>query len=323
MDRRTFLQFAASAPLALAGSRMARAQDWPQRPIKFIVPFGPGSANDIAARVFAEKLSPIWRQSVLVENRPGGDAIVAISAVVDANDNHMLLFTGSSTFTPHPYVHEKLPYDEKRDLVPVAGVSELSIAIAVPQSLNVDSLAGLVSLVRKEPGKLNWGAISSLDDFVFRGFLKSNGLSMSRVPYRDPISALNDLTEARIDVCLAALALVLPRAQTRKVRAIAVTNQERSPVAPDVPTVIEASYPSLSYAPILGIFGPRATTPATSARIASGLQTAAADPAVVSRLAPTGQVVKYVAPAEFIKSIEQERTKIAAIAKMVDIHPGE
>jgi len=323
MDRRTLLRLAASAPLGLVGSRIAWGQDWPQRPVKFIVPFGPGSANDITARVFAEKLSPTWGQPIVVENRPGGDAIVAISAVVDANDNHILLFSGSSTFTPHPYVHEKLPYDGKRDLVPVAGVSELSIGIAVPQALNVDSLAELVNLARKEPGKLNWGAIASLDDFVFRGFLKSSGLTMSRVPYRDPISALNDLSEARIDVCLAALALVLPRVQTGKVKAIAVTNQERSQVAPDVQTVTEAGYPSLSYAPILGVFGSRAMIPTISAQIASGLQTAAADSAVVSRLAPTGQIVRYVAPTEFIKRIEQERTKIASIAKEVDIHPGE
>ncbi|MGA8819482.1 MAG: tripartite tricarboxylate transporter substrate binding protein [Xanthobacteraceae bacterium] len=323
MDRRTLIRLAASAPIGLVGSRIAWGQDWPQRPIKFIVPFGPGSAGDIAARIFAEKLSPIWGQPVVVENRPGGDAIVAISAVVGANDNHMLLFCGSATFTPHPYVHEKLPYDEKRDLVPVAGVCEVSIGLAVPESLNVDSVADLMSLVRKEPGKLNWGAIASLDDFIFRGFLKSTGLTMSRVPYRDPISALNDLSQARIDVCLAALALVLPRVQTGKVKAIAVTNQERSSVAPNVPTVTEAGYPSLSYGPVQGIFGSRAMTPAISDRIASGLRTAAADPAVVSRLAPTGQVVRYVAPAEFIKAIEQERAKVAAIAKMVDIHPGD
>lgn len=323
MDRRTLIRLAASAPIGLVGSRIAWGQDWPQRPIKFIVPFGPGSAGDIAARIFAEKLSPIWGQPVVVENRPGGDAIVAISAVVGANDNHMLLFCGSATFTPHPYVHEKLPYDEKRDLVPVAGVCEVSIGLAVPESLNVDSVADLMNLVRKEPGKLNWGAIASLDDFIFRGFLKSTGLTMSRVPYRDPISALNDLSQARIDVCLAALALVLPRVQTGKVKAIAVTNQERSSVAPNVPTVTEAGYPSLSYGPVQGIFGSRAMTPAISDRIASGLRTAAADPAVVSRLAPTGQVVRYVAPAEFIKAIEQERAKVAAIAKMVDIHPGD
>jgi len=323
MDRRTLIRLAASAPIGLVGSRIAWGQDWPQRPIKFIVPFGPGSAGDIAARIFAEKLSPIWGQPVVVENRPGGDAIVAISAVVGANDNHMLLFCGSATFTPHPYVHEKLPYDEKRDLVPVAGVCEVSIGLAVPESLNVDSVADLMNLVRKEPGKLNWGAIASLDDFIFRGFLKSTGLTMSRVPYRDPISALNDLSQARIDVCLAALALVLPRVQAGKVKAIAVTNQERSSVAPNVPTVTEAGYPSLSYGPVQGIFGSRAMTPAISDRIASGLRTAAADPAVVSRLAPTGQVVRYVAPAEFIKAIEQERAKVAAIAKMVDIHPGD
>ena len=323
MHRRALLQLATLMPFGLVGPRIAWGDEWPQRPVKFIVPFGPGGANDIAARIFADRLSPIWRQPVVVENRPGGDAVVAISAVVGANDDHVLLFTASAAFTPHPYVHENLSYDAKRDLLPVAGVSELSIGIAVPQSLNVDSLPGLVSSVREQPGKLNWGAISSLDDFVFRGFLKSTGLAMSRVPYRDPISALNDLTESRIDVCLAALALVLPRMQTGKVKAIAVTNRERSPAAPNLPTATEAGYPLLTYGPLLGVFGSRALTPEIRERIASGLQTAAADPAVVNRLAPTGQVVRFVAHSEFIETIEQERAKIAAIAQMVDIHPGE
>ena len=323
MNRRTLLQLASSTPFGFIGPRVAWGNDWPRRPVRFIVPFGPGSANDIAARVFADRLSPVWRQPVVVENRPGGDAIVGILAVVNANDDHVLLFTASASFTPHPYVHEKLPYDGGRDLVPVAGVSKLSIGIAVPQSIGIESLDGLVSRARKEPNKLNWGAISSLDDFVFRGFLKGTGLMMPRVPYRDPVSALNDLSEARIDVCLAALSLVLPRTQTGKVKAIAVTDKERSPAAASLPTVIEAGYPSLSYAPLLGVFGSRALTPAISDRIASGLQTAAADPAIVSRLAPMGQVVRYVAAAEFTETIEQERAKIIAIAKMVDIHPGE
>jgi tripartite-type tricarboxylate transporter receptor subunit TctC len=202
MDRRAFLRLTGLTSVGLLSLDSSRAQNWPQRRVKIIVPIGPGGTSDICARTFADKLSAIWQQPVVVENRPGGDAIVGILAVISANDDYTLLLTGSAVFTPHPYVHAKLPYDAKRDLVPVAGMSELSIGIAVPQSLSVDSLAQLVSMVRKEPGKLNWGAISSMDDFIFSAFLKSEGLIMTRVPYRDPISALNDLSEARIDVCI-------------------------------------------------------------------------------------------------------------------------
>ena len=324
MDRRAFLRLTGLTSIGLLiQSDSSWAQNWPQHPVKIIVPIGPGSTSDICARTFADKLSAIWQQPVVVENRPGGDAIVGIMAMISANDDHTLLLTGSAVFTPHPYVHEKLPYDAKRDIVPVAGICELSGGIAVPQSLNVDTLTQLVSMVRKEPGKLNWGAIASLDDFIFSAFLKSEGLIMTRVPYRDPISALNDLSEARIDVCIAALSGLLPRVQSGKVKVLAIINPRRSPAAPELSTATEAGYSSLTYAPILGIFGSRALTAEARARIAADLKTVTEDSSVVSRLAPIGLEVKFFAPAAFTETIEQERAKIAAIAKMLDIRPAQ
>ena len=205
----------------------------------------------------------------------------------------------------------------------MTGISELSVGIAVPQSLNVDSLTQLVSMVRKEPGKLNWGAIASMGDFIFSAFLKSEGLIMTRVPYRDPISALNDLSEARIDVCIASLSSILPRVRSGKVKALDITNPRRSPAASGLPTATEAGYSSLTYAPILGIFGSRALRVEARARITADLKTATEDSSVVSRLAPTGQEVKFVAPAAFTETIVQERAKVAAIAKMLDTRPTQ
>jgi tripartite-type tricarboxylate transporter receptor subunit TctC len=322
MDRRRFIVLATSGLFGIAAPiSEGWAQAWPQRPVKFIVTLGPGSAADIVARLVADRLSTVWQQPVVVENRPGGDAVVGISAFVGARDDHVLLFAASASFTPHPYVHERLPYDVKRDLVPIAGISEVIVGIAVPQSLNVGSLAELVGIARKEPGKLNWGAITSLDDFVFSGFLKNQGLSMSRVPYRDPVSALNDLSEGRIDVALAALALALPRAQTGKVKLLAVANRQRSPVAPDLPTVAEAGYPSLGYDPILGLFGPSVMTAEVRQKIAADLRTVASDPSLQARLTPTGQIVDFVPPDKFAESVETEREKVSSLAKVLDIHP--
>jgi tripartite-type tricarboxylate transporter receptor subunit TctC len=321
MDRRALLGATVFAVLGLPAG--ARAQAWPQRPVKFILPLGPGSATDTCARLVADRLSPIWRQPVVVENRPGGDGVVAISAFVGANDDHVLLFTASATFTPHPFLRGKLPYDAQRHLISIAGISEISVCVAVAQSLNVDSLPGLETLARQQPGKLNWGAIASIDDFMFSGFLKSAELSMARVPYRDPVSALNDISEGRIEVVLAALTLALPRAQTGKVKVLAVTNRERSPAASDVPTVSEVGYPSLAYAPILGLFGPPAMSRDIRERIAADLQAVAADPTLAARLAPTGQMVRYVPPIEFAAGIDRERAKLTAIAKALNIQPEQ
>jgi tripartite-type tricarboxylate transporter receptor subunit TctC len=320
MDRRTLLETALLASLGVFNPfNSAWAKGWPQRPVKFIVPLGAGSALDITARLVVDRLSKVWGKPVVVENRPGGDSLVAISAFVSARDDHVLLFTGSTTFAPHPFVHDSLPYDAARDVIPIAGISELDVGIAVSASLGANSLAELVQLARQNPGKLNWGAISSLDDFLFSGFLKNAGLSMSRVPYRDPISALNDLSEGRIDLCVAALALSLPRAQTGKVRLIAVTNAQRSAIAPNLPTVAEAGYPSLGENPIMGLFGPSVMTATLREQIATDLKAVAADASVGVRLKPTGQMVHFVPTERFAAIVEGENARVAQIAAKLGI----
>src|SRR3954449_13235307 len=130
----------ALAALLLAGTVTASAQAYPQRPVRFILQFGPGAGVDITARMIADKLSARWGKAVVVENRPGGDGLVAINAFTSANDDHTLLFVPTSAFTAHPYTHEKLPYDSERDLLPIVNVTTIVIALCAPESLNVKSL---------------------------------------------------------------------------------------------------------------------------------------------------------------------------------------
>src|SRR5918992_4675231 len=137
------------------------AQSWPQRTVRFIVPLGPGSATDISARLVAERVQQRWGQPVVIENKPGGDGFLAITAFLAANDDHTLLFAGMGTFTAHPYLHEKLPYN-REDIAPVAGVSNIVVAVAVPESLRVNSLSELVAMARTQPGKLNAAAVPGI-----------------------------------------------------------------------------------------------------------------------------------------------------------------
>src|SRR3954471_18223789 len=118
----------------------AQAQTYPQRTVKFILPFGPASGTDITARLIADRLAARWGKAAIIENRPGGDGLVAINAFVAANDDHTLLWVPVGTFAVHPYEKDKLPYNAERDLVPVAGVSSLFLAITVSNALNVGSL---------------------------------------------------------------------------------------------------------------------------------------------------------------------------------------
>src|SRR5438105_9842443 len=129
--------------LAWPGIAGAAEQDYPTRPVRFIVPFGPAAGADIAARLFADRLTARWGKPVLVENRPGGDGLVAISAFIGTNDDHTLLWSPAGTFAVHPYEHGKLPYDAERDLVPIASVSTIVLAASTPVSLKVATLAEL------------------------------------------------------------------------------------------------------------------------------------------------------------------------------------
>jgi tripartite-type tricarboxylate transporter receptor subunit TctC len=302
----------------ILGAAAVAAESWPQRTVRFIVPLGAGSATDIAARLVAERLAPRWGQSVVIENRPGGDSFPAIAAFLGANDDHTLLFAGMGTFTAHPYLHDKLPYGPQ-DIVPIAGVSHIVVALAVPDTLKISSLAGLVELIRAQPGKLNAAAVPGITDFILSGFLKSAGLTMARVPYRDINQSLSDLAEGRIQVAMVSLAMVQPQVQAGKARLLAVTSRKRVPLAPDVPTVSEAGYPILELEGLVGLYGPKTMAPELRERIAADVRAVAADPAIAARLVATGQVLNATTPADYVAAIEDQRAKVAAIADAIGI----
>lgn len=320
-----FLLLVAIALLGNAqGLTSAPAQTYPSRTVRFIVPFGAASGTDITARLFADRLAARWGKPVLVENRPGGDGLVAITAFVAANDDHTLLFAPVGTFTVHPYEHEKLPYDVERDLLPIAGVSTIILAVSTSASLKVETLGELVELARAQPGKLNAAAANGNADFLLFGFLKSTGLQVAKVPYRDILQAPNDLAEGRIQVLMTSFAVVQPQMQTGKVKVLAVTSRKRAPTAPEVPTVKEAGYPALELESLVGLFGPRDMPSELRDRIAVILgEVAAADPVIATRLAVTGQIVNVHGPAEFAAAIEQQRAKLAEIAKILGIKSAQ
>jgi tripartite-type tricarboxylate transporter receptor subunit TctC len=302
------------------GSAPATAQNWPTRPIKFILTLGPGSGTDIGMRLLADRLTKRWNQPVVIENRPGGDGLVAIGAFLSANDDHILLGTPVSSFTAHPYVVPNLPYKQS-DLVPIARGWNVIIVIAVPVSLPVNSIKELVDMTRAQPGKLNWAGTTGAIDFIYAGFLKKHNLNMARVPYRNPQDASNDLATERIQVVEASLATLRPQLEAGKIKLLAVTNSTRSPSIPNVPTVKEAGYPELTLDGLVGLFGLPATPIALRERIAADVREAANDPLIVDRLTATGQMLNLGSAAEFATAIDMQRATVAAAAKDQGIAP--
>ena len=297
----------------------AAAADWPTRPVRFIVTLGAGSGADIGARLFADRLSQRWGQPVVVENRPGGDGIVAINAFVGAHDDHVLLFSPTASFTAHPFLHDHLPY-KPSDLVPIARVSNTVIAIAVPTGLDVNSLSELVALAHSEPGKLNWAGVTGALDFMFAGWLKQEGLNISKIAYKNPVDAANDLAEGRVQVYEASLAIVRPQLQSGKIKLLAVTNTVRAPSEPDLPTVQQAGYSALTLDGLVGLFGPAGMPLALRQRITGDFR-GVADDTIKDRLNVTGQILNVGGPEEFAASIDDQRSKVAAFAKELGIAP--
>jgi len=298
----------------------SQAQSWPQRPVRFIVGLGPGSAQDIAARLFGDQLSKRWGQPVVIENKPGADGIVAINAFTGAHDPHTLLFAASGTFTAHPTQYAKLPYDPS-DLVPLARVSSTIIAVSVPTALNVNSLDELVALARKEPGKLNLVPTPGTTEITFDNFLKTSGVTMTKIPYSDVTKALADLAENRVQVMVSGIAIVKSQVETGKVKLLAITNLKRAAAVPDLPTGTEAGYPALALDGLIGLFGPKNLPPGTAERIAADVQAVAADPSIGPRLAATGQQLDPGGTAEFAAAVDAQRKSIAATAKALGIQP--
>jgi tripartite-type tricarboxylate transporter receptor subunit TctC len=319
-DRRRLITLVAGLAMAPAlWPAIATAQDWPTRPVKFILTLGPGSGSDISARLLADRLTKKWGQPVVVENRPGGDGIVAINAFVGAQDDHILLYAPSSSFIAHPYQHDNLFY-KPNDLAPIARVSNTVIGISVPITSPAKTLKDVVDEARAKPGQLNWAGLTGALDIIFEGWLKSIGLDVKKVPYRNPVEAGNDLAAGRVQIYESAYAIARPHIEAGKIKMLAVTNTARAAAIPNIPTVAEAGFPALTMDGLVGLFGPPSMPPALRERLAADIRAIMdSDPIIKDRLTLTAQSPHPGRLEEFAKSIEDQRGVLAKAAKDLGI----
>jgi tripartite-type tricarboxylate transporter receptor subunit TctC len=300
----------------------AAAQTWPQRTVRVIVPLPPGTSIDVSARLVAEHLAGRWKQPVVVENIAGADGILAVKEFA-RRDDHTLLYSFAGPITINPVLYEKLPYDPAHDMVPIATTSDNFIVVATSARLKLSSLADLLKHARSNAASFNWAATSGIPYFAFAGFLKSSGVEMTYVPYRDFNPALSDLDEGRIEVASTGLTQVLPHVQAGRATFLALLNRTRTPLAPEVPTAAEAGYPDLAFDGVTGFFGWRDMPSGLRGRIAADVRAAVENPSFRDRLPPLGIVARTSTPAEFAAAIEEQRAKIAAIAAAIGTKPAQ
>ena len=305
--------------LAAASAQAQAQQTWPTAPVKFIVPFGPGAGADITARVLQDKLQAKWGKPVIIDNRPGGDGLVALAAFVGATVPHTLLFAATGSFAVHPYQHEKLPYDADKDTLPIARVTNTILGIGVPSSMGVASLEEMVKRIKAEPGKMNVALVPGITEFVYDGWLDEQKLSMVKVPYRDIVQAGTDVGEGRIQFMMASIAILQPGMQGGRIKLIATNSATRNDISSGVQTVREAGHPSLEFDGLVGLLGPRVMSRELREEIGRAVVAAAREPDVAQRLLATAQAVNPGGPAEFAASMKAQNDQVASIAKRLGI----
>ncbi len=306
-----------------APSAQTSAQAWPQRPVRFVLPFGAGTATDVAARLMSEKLSARWGKPIVIENRPGADGLLAINAFITANDDHVLLYASTASFMAHPYTLEKMPYNLERDFAPIARITDTVLAASVPSSVKANSLKEFVALAKAQPGKLNAAGAAGVPDFTLGYFLKLENLDVTRVPYKDVVQAATDLSGGQIQFLLSSYAVVNAAAESGRIRILAINVRERASFAPNIPSIHEAGYPSLNVETTAGFYGPRGMAQDLRERIAKDVIAVVAEPEITKRLVATGQAVRTGGPAELAETLRQQAAQAATVAKTLGLKAGK
>jgi tripartite-type tricarboxylate transporter receptor subunit TctC len=281
VQRRRFLQIAASAAALPAASRLARAETFPSRPIRLVLPFPPGGVFDIIGRPWADKVSRVLG-TVIVENMPGAGGSLAAASVAHSRPDGYTIFLGSTAIHLTDMILRTHPlFDPMKDLQPVAMVATVCFAIAVNPSVPVQNLTELVAYVKANPGKLSYGSPGAgTMNHLSAEMLKSlTGIKdLPHVPYRGAGPAISDAIGGQIPLIVPSMTnQVLEFHRTGKLRVLAITNPARLPVAPEIPTAVESSVPGLVAQQVLGLFAPAGTPPEVVAQIAQANRTMMTD----------------------------------------------
>ncbi|MBL6454370.1 tripartite tricarboxylate transporter substrate binding protein [Belnapia sp. T6] len=319
MTRRATL---AALPL-LAAPALLRAQAWPARPVRLIVPFTPGGATDAIARLVAERLGAALGQSFVVENRAGAGGNVGAEIAAKAEpDGYTLLAATISVSALAPYLYPKLPFDPVQDFASIGGTAHVANGIFTRPDLPVSSLADLMQLARSKPGALSYGTPGNgTSGHLCAEYLKYQAkLDIQHIPYRGTSPAIADLIGGRLDLCVDNLPTYLPHWREGKLKLLAVTSAGRWFATPDVPTVAEAApLPGFAATAWWGLQAPLRTPEPVLAALEGALLAALAEPATRTRLRELGVEALPLGRAEFDRHIASENAKWGEVIRAAGI----
>jgi tripartite-type tricarboxylate transporter receptor subunit TctC len=313
------------AALLAVAPGVTLAQDFPNKPIKLIVPFPPGGPNDIIARVVGQKMASILGQPVLIDNRGGAGGVLGTDAVAKASpDGYTIAITSAGALAISTSMQEKLPYDSLKDLKPVTLVATVPELLVVATSVPAKTLGELIALAKAKPGQLNFassgpGSMPHLAGELLRISAK---IDIVHVPYRGAAPAVNDLLGQQVQMVFLDLPVLLPQVSAGKVRPIAVGSKVRVSSLKDVPTTAEAGFPDVRAENWYGMVAPAATPPDVVAKLNKAAVEAMKDREVQEKLSSQGATLAGGTPEEFATFIRSEIDKWGSVAKAAGIKPG-
>jgi len=304
----------------LAGvSAFAQAQSFPTRTVTLVVPYAPGGLPDTVARVVGQKLGDKWGQAVVVENKPGGNGVVAAQYLATKPaDGYTMLVTDGSMFSINPFIYKSLPYDPQNDFIFISLTARAPLFLAVHPTLPVSNLTEFVALVKSKPGKLSYGSsgIGSIHHLTFESIKAALGIDLLHVPFKGTGQSVPAVVADQVSAVWSAFPSIAGFVKEGKLKLISVNSGKRSSLAPDVATVAETSIPGFDFAPTIGFSGPAGISPALANKISADVAEVLRDPAFKERLYVLGIDGVGGGPAEYAAQVITDRARFEKAVKL-------
>jgi tripartite-type tricarboxylate transporter receptor subunit TctC len=312
-----------AAALAVASSAaLGQSRDFPNRPVKLIVPFAPGSATDISGRFFGNQLAIVLGQPVIIENRPGADGSIGIMAAKNSPaDGYTHVVAGWTNLTVNPVVMKDLPYDPIKDFKPVSGLTRSMLGLTVSGGSNIKTLDDLVAAAKKSPKLLDFGTFSAGYLLAMEWFANTTGVRFNHVPYKSGATINTDLMGNQIAATVDAMSALGPQVRSGKLRVLAVTGEARHPEFPDIPTVKESGYPEYSIYGWSAIYTRAETPEDITNKMAEAMQKVMASPAAQEYRKKVGSEFLTGPPAVMRKFQLDQYQNFKRVAESAGIKP--
>jgi tripartite-type tricarboxylate transporter receptor subunit TctC len=307
--------------IALCCAPLAIGQGYPNKTVHLIVPFTAGSATDILARTFGQKLSEMWGQSVIVENRPGAGGTIGAAVVAKSPPDGYTLLVNSAAQAYNASIYPTLSYDTAKDFAEIAPLAGQPNVLIVAPATGIKSVAELIALAKQKPGQLNFGSAGTGSGTHINAekFKLAAGIDVVHIPYKGTPEALNDTLAGRVTFFFSPISAALPNVREGKLIALGVSTSKRSSALPNVPTIAEAALPGFDYNLWVGVFAPAGTPPDIVDKINKDIDRVAQTPDVKERLATLGAEPMPMTPAEFRKFVQAEIEDSAKVIKAAGI----